>query len=204
MAKQTKQTGQTGQSGQSVGDRFVVRRHPMICGSAEAESRPGYTMVTDGKGCVWMYSLSDRNPGETVYMHDPDDEHSDGFGGRVITFRIGKCAEYRAKGPWHSNSDALFNATGVDIRDKHLTFAVVAMERTREGPPGYDTVLEKLLYIDTAPQLGEFNRGQSIAQMYADDLGKQVFYYSESSGGSSCGPVYPKGQAPWELKARKG
>jgi hypothetical protein len=184
-------------------DRFEVKRMPMICGSAEAEGRLGYKMVTDGKGCVWMYSLEDKSPSSTVYYHDPNDERSDGFGGRVITFKIGKCAEYQAKGPWHSNSDSLFDATGIDLRDKCLTFGAVSRERVSAGPPAYNQVLQGLLYVDDEPMLGTFDRIKTLAQQFADSLDIEVYYYSETSGGSSCGPIYPTGKSPWELKEKQ-
>ena len=177
----------------TAANRFVVKHNAvgpvMRCASSEAEER-SYRMALDGKGCVWFYCLEATSPGDTVYFHDPNDLHSDGFAGRTITFRIGKTGQYLAKGPWHSNTDALYERTQIDLRAKHLTFGAVALRRSYDH---LDTVLEDLLHIDKEPELGEFSRVEKIAQGHADRLGHPVFYYSESSGGSGCGPVYPTG-----------
>lgn len=39
--------------------------------------------------------------------------------------------------------------------------------------------------------LGRHERIEEIAQEHADRLGKTVYYYMKSSGGSSSGPVKP-------------
>jgi hypothetical protein len=176
--------------------RFVVERQPMICGQAVAQER-SYKMAVDSDGCVWLYDLAAKSPAGAIYCDDPNDDKSDGFGGSTLTFKVGKCGKYTAKGPWHSNSDDMFRATGVDLRDKSLTFVVVAKSRTYEG---HATVLEDILYADKEPTLGNFSRYKAIAQKFADDSQEPVFYHSESSGGSSNGPVYPTGWTPEQIR----
>lgn len=173
-------------------DRFYIERNPAtVCAQAEAERRE-YKMVLDrDQRCVWFYDLTDKSPGSTVHVHDPQDEKSDGYGGRVITFKIGKTAEYLAKGPWHSNSDALFECTGVDLRDKHLTFGCIAKYRGYET--GGRTYLEGILYIDKEPTLGTFGRIREMAKKMATEAGHPIAYHSESSGGSSNGYEVPEG-----------
>ena len=57
---------------------------------------------------------------------------------------------------------------------------------------GLNTIMTDVLYIEKEPILGSFNRGEILAQEMANKLEKQVMYYSQSMGGSSCGPVKPK------------
>lgn len=169
---------------------FKVQQQNMISASGEAESRRFQIAVDRDNRCVWFYTLTDPDPGGHVYVHDPNDEKSDGFAGRTIVFRIGKTGEYHAKGPWHSSSDALYENTGVDLRGKHLTFVVIANYRVYEG---CQTVLRDVVYMDDKPTLGEFSRGRELARKWATKLGHPVVVYSESSGGSSNGYEYPEG-----------
>lgn len=176
--------------------RFVIERKSMICGSDEAESRT-FKMALDGKGCVWFYTLEGTNPGGYVYVHDPSDDKSDGFGGSTITFKIGKSGSYAAKGPWHTNTDALYQHTQIDLRSKHLTFGCIGKARSYER---HQMVIEDLIFCDSEPVLAAFNRIESLAKDLANELNQQLYYYSESSGGSSSGPVWPTGKSPWELR----
>lgn len=135
--------------------RFVIERQPMICGQAVAQEG-NYKMAVDERGCVWLYDLTAKSPAGAIYVHDPNNVKSDGFGGATLTFKVGKCGKYEAKGPWHTNSEDMFQATGIDLRDKSLTFVVVARRRTYEG---HATVLEDLLYADAEPMLGSIRTG---------------------------------------------
>ena len=180
----------------TIADKFVVQRQAMICGSAEAEARQ-FTIAVDKRGCVWFYTLTDPDPGGHVYVHNPNDEKSDGFAGRIITFKIGKCGTYAAKGPWHGNSDSLFANTGVDLRDKNLTFGVISLGRAYEN---HNSVLTDIIYMDDKPTLGLFDRTDIKAQQMASDLNTVVYYYSESGSGSSSGPVKPESWTQQQYK----
>jgi len=54
-----------------------------------------------------------------------------------------------------------------------------------------DSIYKDVLYEDTEPTVGEFGRGKKIAKEFANKLGKTVYCYSQSQGGSSDGPVEP-------------
>ena len=100
---------------------FTPQRQPMICGSAVAEQNV-YWLHVGKNGHRWL--VADRpDCGSYVYVEGGPD--SDGFGGRTLRFELVTGEVLELKGPWHSNSEALFAATGVDVRDKHLTFGVV-------------------------------------------------------------------------------
>lgn len=127
-------------------------------------------------------------------------------GGSVenITMDTDGSMYFQLRGGWHTNSDsafrnlrssnaeALWSSTGVDIRQTHRTFVVIAEDRTSNRENGYRTILKNVLYIDKdGGELGWFKRGSIIAVGIARALGKPVYCYSQGSGGSSCGPVKP-------------
>jgi len=173
---------------------FRIERESMICGSAEAENKV-YKKVVGDSGSVWLIPQND-SPGEGVHVHNPNDRDSQGYGGRTLEFLLTDGTVYKAAGPWHSNSDALYCDTGIDLRDKHRTFVVISLGR---GLDGGVIILEDVIYIDDAPKVGEFKRGDKLAQELADKLNRPVIRYSRSRGGSSCGPEYP---SSWTYEAR--
>ncbi len=175
---------------------FVVGRLPMVCGSAEAESRRYYKHV--GKsGKVWL--VADQ-PDAAANVYVEGGPNSDGFGGRTLTFPLVDGTELKLKGPWHANSDSLFHDTGIDVRDKHYTFVVIS--RGRESGEHYESVMVDVLYKDDRPRLGSFHRGDLLAREWAQKLGTPVFLYSRSSGGSSCGQVKPDAKFYWEKDSK--
>lgn len=160
-------------------DEFVVRRQPMICGSAEAEDRE-YTAIEGESGRIWLVA-DQPNAADNVYVSDPCPK-SQGFAGRILTFKL-KDGFIRLQGPWHSNSDSLLADTGLDIRDQHLTFVVISKER--EMGEHFEAIMKGILYIDPEPMLGSFKRGELAAKRFANSTGQPVWCYSESQGGSS-------------------
>jgi hypothetical protein len=154
----------------------------------------------------WFWPSVHVEPGAMVHCGSPvraGKRPSEGYAGRTMHFPT-KEGVIAIQGPWHSNSDALYKRTGVDLRDKHLTFGLVALQRTHRGN---DTVFKDVLYID--PQngvIGRFKRIQDMAQAMADERDEVVFYYQRSHGGASNGPLCPsswskaKVQEYWKLK----
>jgi len=172
----------------------------LVTNSGVGREIPGhkheYERVTDGKGCVWLWDIKTLSPGSHIFYHDPQDTKSQGYGGGTLVFHIRKTGEeYMAKGPWHSNADAFFDNTGIDLRDKHLTFGAIG--KGRKQTDTYQTVITDVVFIDKEPTLGAHTRISTIAQELANASGEPRFYYYESSGGSSCGPVMPDGKK-WE------
>jgi hypothetical protein len=179
-------------------DVFIVDRpYHMTSGAGEA-AKFVYRKVV-GKRGVWLYPTNSDTPGEQVHFHDPTDTKSDGYGGSTLTFTLEDGSTYAAKGPWHSNTDALYDDTGVDIRNTFRTFGCVAKKRIslplRPGVSRNSSHwrFEGVLYADTAPQIGDFNRIHDLAKEWAGKLGHPVAYYQESNGGSSCGWECPPG-----------
>jgi hypothetical protein len=175
---------------------FVVGRLPMVCGSAEAESRR-YHKYVGKSGKIWL--VADQ-PDAAANVYVEGGPNSDGFGGRTLTFTLVDGTELKLKGPWHANSDSLFQDTGIDVRDKHYTFVVII--RGRESGKQYESIMMDVLYKDDEPQLGSFHRGDLLAREWAQGLGAPVFLYSQSSGGSSCGQVKPDAKFYWERDSK--
>lgn len=171
---------------------FVIGRLPMICGSAEAESRKYHKYL--GKNGRTYLVADQPDAGANIYVEGGP--NSDGFGGRTLTFPLVDGGEIKLKGPWHTNSGDLFANTGVDVRDQHYTFVVIS--RGRESGEHYESIMVDVLYKDDEPQLGSFHRGDSLAREWAREIGAPVFLYSQSSGGSSCGQVKPDQVFYWE------
>lgn len=171
---------------------FVIGRLPMICGSAEAESRKYHKYL--GKNGRTYLVADQPDAGANVYVEGGP--NSDGFGGRTLTFPLVNGGEIKLKGPWHTNSGDLFANTGVDVRDRHYTFVVIS--RRRESGKNYESIMVDVLYKDDEAQLGSFHRGDSLAREWAREIGAPVFLYSQSSGGSSCGQVKPDQVFYWE------
>lgn len=180
------------------GDVFIVdRKYRMFSGAAEA-AKFVYRKLVDKQGHVWLYPANSDSPAEQVHFHDPKDTKSQGYGGSTLHFTLEDGTTYAAQGPWHANADALFEATGVDIRSTHYTYGCVALKRVYVPSPTRhycDSVqrFEGVLHADREPVLGKFSRITDLAKEHATRLGHPVAYYSQSKGGSSSGYEVPIG-----------
>lgn len=172
-----------------------IGRQPMISGRGSAESRR-YRKYLGKSGRTWLVA-DQPNPAANIYVEGGP--NSRGFGGSTLTFPLVDGGEVSLKGPWHTNSDALFADTGVDVRDKHYTFVVIS--RRRESGPIFETICVDVLYRDEEPQLGSFHRGDLLARQWAREIGAPVHLYSSSEGGSSSGFVKPDQTFYWEKDA---
>lgn len=122
---------------------------------------------------TWLFRVDVPNSGDHIYATDPEPTGGmRGFGGRELRFGLEDGTVLAAVGPWHSNSEALFAATGIDLTALHET--TVRIERNGVA-----------LYIEDAPVLGDFDRGRKLAESIAQRDGERVFVHSESNGGSS-------------------
>ena len=111
-------------------------------------------------------------------------EYSEGYAGRTATFKLEDGTEDQVQGPWHSNSAAFFEDTGVDMQDKHLTWGVIYTKEIRRD---YMTAIidqKDIYHIDEGWTQGKFQRIEELAQKLANTHGLRMFYYAQSSGGS--------------------
>lgn len=97
-----------------------------VSGRGEAVSRV-YRLVKGESRHVWLYPANEKNPADHIYMtNNPENTTSNeqlfqGFGGATLPMPLENGKTYMLHGGWHSNSEALFKDTGVDLREKHLT-----------------------------------------------------------------------------------
>lgn len=177
-----------------IADRIDVSEpYRMISGRAEQASVKLWNYTKDADGVYWFWPAEHPEPGAMVHCGSPiiAGRKSDGYGGAIMAFRTAD-GNINIQGPWHSNTDALFERTGVDLRDKHLTYGVVGTGR--DTTTDFHTVITGVVHADPKDGvLGTFERINVIAQELADREDRPFYYYRKSHGGSSCGPVYPTG-----------
>ena len=143
-----------------------------------------YRKVVGKSGIVWVYPINVENKAEMIHCRKPGDYKSNGYGGSTITFLLEDGTELKLQGPWHSNCEAFYEDTGIDIRDTHYTFVVISKNRTTDSY--YKWIMQDVIYIDEKPTLGKFDRGEDMAKELVKKLGHPVYLYAESSGGSRC------------------
>lgn len=164
----------------------LQENHAMICGSAEAESRKYMKYRSKSNGRIYLVA-DQPNAGDNIYVEG--EKGSDGFAGRELTFTLVDGSTIKLKGPWHTNSNDLLKATGIDCTWKHLTWGLVAHSCT--GGCNKPLVFKDVFHLDDEPMVGAFDRIQKIAQRIANELRITVQAYSKSTGGSFRGPVDP-------------
>lgn len=143
----------------------MTRTEPNVTGEFEAK--------TGLSGKTWLYRTDVPNSGDFIYVSDPSPSGGmRGFGGSELRFDVGD-GVLALSGPWHSNSDALFEDTGIDLTMLHSTIVVIT-----SGEDG-------VIYAEDNPVLGLFNRGHALAEALAAIHGGPLKLYSESNGGSS-------------------
>lgn len=162
-----------------LGGKFVDDYYSMVSGQAVAQSN--YYNIAIGKsGRIWLYQ-----DGDSIY--EQGGPKSEGFGGALLEFKLSNgCDSVKLKGAWHSNSSALFQDTGIDLRLQHLTWGVIGTKRSHDDGR---SVIENLLWFDKEPTYGAFKRIEDKATEMSHQMKKTLYYYSRSVGGSSCGPV---------------
>lgn len=161
---------------------YKIEPSQMVSASGEA-SKYKYRLYHSGSGKQWLVA-DIPNAGDEVYMEGGP--NSQGFGGATLAFELLGGGEIKLKGPWHSSSHALWEAIGIDVRDKHLTFVVISRGRRYENG---QAILTDVIYKDEEPVIGSFDRGKELARRLGHYIRRNLYLYSKSSGGSSCGPI---------------
>lgn len=170
---------------QIIQKEYIVEPLPMKCGSYEAEKRT-YKLILDKNNRKWLVA-NEENEADNIYVEGG--KNSDGFAGRTLTFSLITGEKIKLQGPWHTNSNSLYEHTGYDCRNKSFTFGLVA--KKREMTEDYKNKFIDIFYIDNDWTLGLYDRIEIIAQQIANELNDTVYYYRESQGGSSSGPINP-------------
>ena len=166
----------------TLGGQFTTPTHSTISGQAEAVSRP-FKLHTARTGLRYLYNDDLPDAGAHIYVEGGP--RSQGFGGAIIPFRLVDGTILELRGPWHSNSDALFSATGVDLRSCHVSWGCIGTGRDHKGMA---SIITNLLHFDPPGGIeGTFSRIEHLANSMALAHGTELAYYSESRGGSQCG-----------------
>lgn len=139
-------------------------------------------------GRLWLIAEQD-NAADNIFVGFPYDTKSQGFYGDWLTFEIDTGTKIRLQGPWHSNSKAMYENTGIDIRDKSKTFVVIGNGYV----PNNNGLIKDIIYKDDDFVIGRHERGDKLAQKYANELGHPVFRWVRGMGGSHSGWIYPEG-----------
>jgi hypothetical protein len=165
---------------------YKCKPQPMVCGQYEAQKQK-YKKLIGKSGSIWLVGTND--PAHHVYVSDDGkDKYFKGFGGATLKFQLDDGSEILLKGPWMSNTDALYEDTGHDVRDKHITFVVISRDRVHKD--GVCTMVD-VIYKDKSPTPGYYNRGKSLAQEIANEKGHKVYCYILSGGGTYNGIIKP-------------
>lgn len=183
-----------------IADRIrVPESYGMVSALAEQSSVPLWDYTVGKNGIHWFWPTDHDEAGAMVHCGSPvmAGKRSGGYGGRTITFMT-KDGGIDIQGPWHSNSDALFEETGVDIRDRHRTYGIVSMNRDYDGTT---TIMVGVVHADPEDgAIGTFGRIEEMAKKFADRHERPFYYYRKSRGGSSCGSVYPTGWTDKQIR----
>jgi hypothetical protein len=135
------------------------------------------------KGQTWLVPVDIPNSGDFVHFHTKDNQ--DGYGGAMIEFRLNDGTSIKLKGPWHSNADSLLASTGIDCTKKHLSYGIVALDVVRDYKNG--DVFKKVLYMDSEPVIGAYDRIEQIAENFMKEFKVKVTYSFMTPGGGSSG-----------------
>ena len=171
---------------------YVVGRMPTISGQGDAQSRK-YHKYVGKSGRIWLVA-NQPNAADNIYVEGG--EGSKGFGGSTLTFPLVEGGEVNLKGPWHTNSSALFQDTGIDIRDKYYVMVVIGKD-VKYGK-NYETIVHEVIHQDHEPVLGIFHRGDVLGRELAQKLGHQVFVVDQTLGGGHYRFVKPDDKFYWE------
>lgn len=163
---------------------------PIVSAQADAQQRQ-YRLLTGKSGKRWLVAIQ-PNEADNIYVEG--DKGSDGFGGATLRFLLEDGTELALKGPWKVAPSYLLEDTGYDATQKCRTIGIIATERESSkqwyGPDLYRGVL----YKDAEPVVGDFDRIPKLAQQFADELGRRVYFGKRSEGGGHGGCKEPKQQ----------
>jgi hypothetical protein len=179
---------------------FAIPRRRMTSGQGSAV---GVTcrMIVGESGRAWLIP-DPEVPDMAGRIHVTDsknwEKRGDGFSGATLEIPLKDGGTFALRGGWHTNAGALFEDTGVDLRDSHATFVVlsrgVEYNQTIKDEYGeYNgNVMKDVVYRDPEDGLeGRYHRGYHIAVALAQKTGEKFFLYSESGGGSIFQRVSP-------------
>lgn len=176
----------------------------MISGQGEQACRK-YKKI-QGKTRTWYVAIQE-NEGDNIYV-TPDSRENTfeykgfrGFGGATLSFELEDGTVDKVQGPWHSNCEALLQDTGYDVTQKYYTQGIVALDCNKTTSNDWmRTSHKEVLHYDEKPVLGSFERIRKIAQDFANNLQRSVYYAVKTRGGASSAWLDPNCSCPEHLK----
>lgn len=150
---------------------------------------PLFHRRNDNRG-TWLYPADPNFPDAAhfIYYRHDGDFRSDGFGGATLTFATPE-GEVSLQGPWNSNANSLYAATGVDLRDCHLTRGIIALGREYSGVGA--ATYRDVLHLDSDWTRGRFSRIEDLAKDLSASLNCEIYYAVISRGGGCSSYVRP-------------
>ena len=166
---------------------FEVKPLGMVSGQYEQGIRTYKKVI--GKENIWYLSTQDNSADNLYCTAINKTKRSNGFGGATLEFKLDDGTSDFVQGPWHSNSGSFLKDTGIDVTDKHFTFGVISMEKEWLSP---NSIMKDVIYQDDDWTLGSFDRIENLAKEMARKLNKKVYFYRQSTGGSTQSWAEPK------------
>ena len=168
----------------SMPDMYVCKTGLRAPDNNEA---PVYVCYKDNryKDRLWLVQRNCVNPGDTVHCGYPYDTKSQGYAGRWLVFPTADGTTITLQGPWHSNADALFEYTGIDVRSKHYCQVVIGKDFAA-GPPSMN-VITGLLYYEE-PCVQSYDRYKDLLydlMTQHPELDKLVYNHAGGGGAST-------------------
>ena len=166
-------------------DKFVIPTEFPVVIATKQTAEHTFDFYKGKSGTGWLVANDVENCADYIYATDSDkwEMAGKGFAGRTLTMKLTDGNVFSLKGGWHSNAEALLQDTGVDVRDKHETFAVVALRRDAK-------YLYDVIYVDEKPQIGLFQRSNAIAKEFATKYNEPVVMFCRARTGAIIGMVY--------------
>ena len=135
-----------------------------------------------GKSGNWYIQINAYDLAGKIFFSSFSNILSEGFGGRELEFKLEDGSIAKEQGPWHSNSTSLFEDTGFNLKNNHLTWGIIGLDRDGDF---YNQNMIDVLYVDKDWIEGSFDRIKILAQKISNKIQKPVIAFSQSSGGSS-------------------
>lgn len=169
----------------SLAVRFSVHR-PMRSASAHAEARK-YRMLAGKSGKRWLVAVQSAEA-DNVYVEGG--RNSQGFAGRTISFELESGEVVALSGPWKVSAEELLKDTAYDATDKYTSLGIIALEREKDWKNG--DLYQGILHKDDQSIIGRLNRIDTLAQGFADKLGRKIYFGVITYGGGTAGSRSPK------------
>lgn len=142
-----------------------------------------FERYVDRDGCNWFVGMGGA-PAHHIFKSPPERENKPGYlgfrgmGGRTLYFTDITGKEWDVQGPWHVTADSLYRSTGVDVRNTHVSWGCIALER--EG-----NMYKNVVYTDGQfPKQGVHNRLTSLAVALSKSINEPVYLFQVQAGGS--------------------